>query len=168
MNSLFPTQCKLEKGILGGQLEDPTANIASPAVLRICASTDAENPLICGAYATNALVANRGNVSMTASIERADGTVEALKLKGPVDRGLFFDCVSAEGDIAAGDVVTFAFKFKGMPRLIRGDERVDFFDVNGIVTTAGEPGLGNIPFGVNPGSVATLTSMPPMMPSTFA
>jgi hypothetical protein len=112
--------------------------------------TDVANPTICAVYESNHPKQNRGRIESTARIDRADGSSERLQFSGRVRENLSFECQPAAEPIAADDLVTFDFDFKGLPKQRLSQSRADFFSVNGIVSNLGAPGPRAIPPGVNP------------------
>lgn len=98
----------------------------------------AKKPSICAGYSNMAPNKGKGKLITTATVSRADGSVETIKLSSGVRKNAAMSCKKT-GAIEPGDFVDFAFTFKGMPKLGRYQQTIEFADVTGVVTTAGEP-----------------------------
>ena len=76
----------------------------------------AVEPLICASYVNTVGQENRGRVLVDVTIEREDGSVETLKLFGGVRKNASLSC-KPTATLKTGDIVTFEFDFRKMPRL---------------------------------------------------
>jgi hypothetical protein len=110
---------------------------------------EAVDAILCMGYSNTADAKSKGRVVSTATILRADGGEQVLNFAGGVKANTYLNCQDA-GDLQAGDVVEVDHDLKGMPRLSSNNGPAQFADVLAVVSTAGEPRLGTVPFGLNP------------------
>ncbi len=98
----------------------------------------ANKPSVCAGYSNMASKGSKGRLVTTVTVSRGDGSVETLRLSSGVRKNATLSCRKT-GAVEAGDFVDFSFVFKGMPKLGRYEQTIEFADITGVVTTAGEP-----------------------------
>jgi hypothetical protein len=117
----------------------------------VTANLPIKAPRLCIAY-ENTHRRSRGRGVANIQILRVDGSEESHRLVDRVRNNSYVKCTKAGDvdDLAVGDMVVFEIDFKNMPRLKRGDERIDRVEVNSVVVADGFPlPLGTV--GATPG-----------------
>ena len=130
---------------------------------------DTKNPQFCVGYSNNLKRSNKGRLVSKATAFFNDGTEETMKFAGGVKKNFYLNCKKFKGTLAAGDTVLFEHQLKGFPRVRIQDERVEYLEVNAVVSDAGEPVLGqDAPLGLVPESgTAPLGVLPSPGPGWF-
>jgi hypothetical protein len=126
------------------------------------AAKDLEKPYLCVSYFNTVTLGDTGRVVATANLFLApDGETISIKFAGGVKNNSFFNCKKGP-DMPAGSFVVWNYEFKGMPRLRTINGPAEIAEVSGIISTAGEPSLGEeAPLGlVPPDAVAPLGLVP--------
>ncbi len=101
-------------------------------------------PEICSSYLNSASNKNQGSVTARVSIARDifDLDLEQFNLDGNVSKNSYVDCKRVD-DLPKDSVVFFEYDFHGVPDLKKA--QVDWANIRGIVTTAGEPSTDTEP-----------------------
>ncbi len=98
----------------------------------------AKRPSVCAGYSNMSSNDGKGRLIASVRVDRVDGGSDSVKLRASVRDNFALSCKRL-ADLAAGDLVRFTFLLKGMPKLGRSGQRIEFADVTGAVSTAGEP-----------------------------
>ncbi len=155
------------------QAEEIEQKHPKKAAHTLLVTDELKKPKVCAGYSNMASSRSKGKLITTVTIGRADGTAETVKLTGKVRKNTALSCKTA-GALAAGDLVDFSFVFKGMPKLGRYDQTIEFADVTGVVSGAGEPDFraatpeppAPLPDPNPPGLDPPSTSAPPTSPGS--
>ncbi len=98
----------------------------------------ARRPTVCSGYSNMSHNANKGRLLTTVLVDRVDGGTQTVKLRSNVRDNFALSCKQL-ADLEAGDMVRFIFQLKGMPKLGKVDQTIEFADLTGAISTAGEP-----------------------------
>lgn len=103
----------------------------------------AKKPRVCAAYSNMSANAGKGRLLTAVRVDRVDGRTETLKLVASVRQNRALSCRQV-ADLEAGDLVRFTFFLKGAPRLGKVKQIVEFADLTGAVSSAGEPAFREV------------------------
>lgn len=129
------------------QVEEDNQKHPSSLIRTVTVREEVPETLVCSAYLNTLAQKNKGRVVTQVEILRGGEAVDELFFAGGVRKNSYLKCKSV-GGLEVGDVVVFEFEFKGMARLKKSSSRLDLFEVNGIVSTAGAPAVED--FGLVP------------------
>lgn len=99
---------------------------------------DAANPVICAALGNVSHKPNKGRIITDVTILHQDGSETNMSFDGRVVNGIYAQCLPGPS-LAAGDIVTYYHRFKGLPRLMFGGGFFDPVATYGIVSPDGIP-----------------------------
>jgi hypothetical protein len=121
------------------QPDDGAAAHPEELVQTMVIPAETRNPSICVGYSNVADDGGKGKIVTLVAVERAGGETETLEFNGGVKKNEYLKCEKVVSNLAIGDILTFSHELRGMPGLKPSVVGVEFADVNGVVSTSGEP-----------------------------
>ena len=119
-------------------------------------------PHACVAYSNSVSKGGQGRVFTNLLVTFPDGSDETLGFITGVKKNVALNCKKLKGEVPPGTTFLFEHEFRNFPRLRNNDAGIDFAEIASMVSTIGEPVLGQeaplgfvpakgtVPFGLLP------------------